>query len=71
MVVLQGLLALIAAVAAVATNSDSTQPLSDNFVISGQHFYGLCTGQQVCAASPYASSTCCGPGTRQRLCQLS
>ena len=47
MVVLQGLLALIAAVAAVATNSDSTQPLSDNFVISGQHFNGLRTGQQV------------------------
>jgi len=47
MVVLLGLLALIAAVAAVATNSDSTQLLSDNFVISGQHFNGLCTGQQV------------------------
>lgn len=72
MVVLQGLLALIAAVAAVATSSDSTQSLSDNFVISSQHFNGLFTGQQVfCAASPCASSTCCGPGTRPRLRQLS
>ena len=47
MIVLLGLLALIAAVVAVATNSDSTQPLSDNFVISGQHFNRLFTGQQV------------------------
>jgi hypothetical protein len=44
MIVVIGLLALIAAAvlaaASVATNRASTQPLSDNFVISGQHAAG-------------------------------
>jgi hypothetical protein len=48
-IVVIGLLALIAAavvaVAGVASNSGSTQPLSDNFVISGQHLNGLSTRQ--------------------------
>jgi hypothetical protein len=51
MIVVIGLLALIATVvlaaASVGTNGSSTQPLSDNFVISGQHLNGLFTRQQV------------------------
>jgi hypothetical protein len=51
MIVVIGLLALIAAAvlaaAIVATNSGSTQPLSDNFVISGQYLNGLSTRQLV------------------------
>jgi len=39
--------------ASVATNSDSTQPLSGNFVISGQHLNGL-SPRQLVMASPCA-----------------
>jgi len=49
MIVVIGLPALIAAVvlaaASVAANNGSTQPLSDNLVISGQHLNGLFTRQ--------------------------
>ena len=52
MIVVIGLLALIVAVvlaaASVATTSGSTRPLSDSFVISGQHLKGLFTRQLVC-----------------------
>jgi hypothetical protein len=45
MIVVIGLFALIAAavvaVAGVASNSGSTQPLSDDFMISGQYLNGL------------------------------
>ena len=45
MIVVIGLLALIAAAvgaaAGVASNSGSIQPLSDDFMISGQHLNGL------------------------------
>lgn len=57
MIVVIGLLALIATVvlaASVATSSASTRPLSDSFVISGQHLKGLFTRQLVCTASPCA-----------------
>jgi hypothetical protein len=57
MIVVIGLLAQIAAVVAVAgvaTTSGSTRPLSDSFVISGQHLKGLFTRQLVCTASPCA-----------------
>ena len=51
MIVVIGLRALtaaaVAAVTGVATNSGSTQPLSDNFVIFGQHLNGLSTRQLV------------------------
>ena len=47
MIVVMGLLALIAAVvvavAGVASNSGSSQPLSGNFVISDQRLNGLST----------------------------
>jgi uncharacterized membrane protein YphA (DoxX/SURF4 family) len=58
MIVVIGLLTLIAAVvlaaASVVTNSGSTQPLSDNFVISGQHLNGPSTRQLSCTASSCA-----------------
>jgi hypothetical protein len=58
MIVVIGLFALIAAVvlaaASVATNSGSTQPLSDNFVISGQPLNGLSPGSWFGTASPCA-----------------
>jgi hypothetical protein len=57
MIVVIGLLAQIAAVVAVAgvaTTNGSTRPLSDSFVISGQHLKGLFTRQLVCTASPCA-----------------
>jgi hypothetical protein len=51
MIVVMGLRALtaaaVAAVTSVATNSGSTQPQSDNFVIFGQHLNGLPTRQLV------------------------
>jgi hypothetical protein len=51
MIVVIGLRALtaaaVAAVTGVATNSGSTQPLSDNFVIFGPHLNGLSTRQLV------------------------
>ena len=51
MIVVMELLALIAAVvvavAGVASNSGSTQPLSDDFMISGQHLNGLFPKQLV------------------------
>jgi hypothetical protein len=51
MIVVIGLLALIAAVvlatASAATNSGSTRPLSDDFMISGQHLNGLFPRQLV------------------------
>jgi hypothetical protein len=58
MIVVIGLLALIAVTvvtrASVATNSDSAQPLSGNFVFSGQYLNGLSARQLVCTASPCA-----------------
>jgi hypothetical protein len=58
MIVVIGLLTLIAAVvvavAGVVSNSGSTQPLSDNFVISGRYLNGLSLGRWLGTASPCA-----------------
>ena len=71
MIVVMELLALIAAVvvavAGVASNSGSIQPLSDNFVISGQRLNGLSTRQPVSYGIAVRLWSCWGPGTRKRL----
>ena len=71
MIVVMELLALIAAVvvavAGVAGNSGSTQPLSDNFVISGQRLNGLSTRQPVSYGIAVRLVVLLGPGTRKRL----
>ncbi len=70
MIVVIGLLALIAAVvavASVASNSGSTQPLSDNFVISGQYLNGLFTRQPVSYGIAVRLVVPLRPGTRKRL----
>jgi hypothetical protein len=66
MIVVIGLLALVTtlvlAAASVATNSGSTQPLSDNFVISSQHLNGLSTRQLVLCGIAARLVDLLGPG---------
>jgi hypothetical protein len=66
MIVVMELLALIAAVvvavAGVASNSGSTQPLSDNFVIPGQRLNGLSTRQPVSYGIAVRPVVLLGPG---------
>jgi hypothetical protein len=71
MIVVMELLALIAAVvvavAGVASNSGSIQPLSDNFVIPGQRLNGLSTRQPVSCGIAVRLVVPLRPGTRKRL----
>ena len=71
MIVVIELLALIAAVvvavAGVASNSGSIQPLSDNFVIPGQRLNGLSTRQPVSYGIAVRLAVLLRPGTRKRL----
>jgi hypothetical protein len=71
MIVVMELLALIAAVvvavAGVASNSGSIQPLSDNFVIPGQRLNGLSIRQPVSYGIAVHLVVLLRPGTRKRL----
>lgn len=63
MIVVIGLIAaVVLAAASVTTNSGSTQPLSDNFVISGQHLNGLPTRQPVLYGIAVRLVDLLGPG---------
>jgi hypothetical protein len=76
MIVVMELLALIAAVvvavAGVASNSGSIQPLSDNFVIPGQRLNGLSTRQPASYGIAVRLVVLLGPGnpeTPTRACR--